>query len=162
MSGRIVEQLDLDARQKAAWAPIEAEMRPKMAAAFASAGGDRKQMREAMSKITGEAFAKLEPLLRPDQKAKLAALRATMAQGRGRTAGMRGGTVYILDKDGKPMPVAVRVGATDGTSTEIVSSQLKPGAQIIIGGGPRPKPTMGGPPGGGRPGGGGGGIAVRM
>jgi HlyD family secretion protein len=132
-----------------------------MAAAFASAGGDRKQMREAMSKITGEAFARLEPVLRPDQKAKLAALRAAMAQGRGRTAGMRGGTVYVLDKDGKPKPVAVRVGATDGSFTEIVSRELKPGAQIITGGGPRPKPTMGGPPGGGG-GPGGGGVRVRM
>ena len=159
MGGRIVEQLDLDAKQKAAWTPIEAELRQKTMAAFAAAGGDRKAIREGMRKTMDEAFGKLEPLLRPDQKTKLAALRATMAQGRGSAAGMRGGTLYILDKEGKPKPVSVRVGATDGSSTEIVSRDLKAGAQIITGGGPRPKPTFGGPPGAGGPGGGG---RVRM
>ena len=163
MSGRIVEQLDLDAKQKAAWTPIEAELRQKSMAAFASAGGDRKALREGMRKTMDEAFGKLEPLLRPDQKTKLAALRATMAQGRGSAAGMRGGTLYILDKEGKPKPVSVRVGANDGSSTEIVSRDLKAGAQIITGGGPRPKPTLGGPPGAGGAGGaGGGGGRVRM
>ncbi|HEX7945357.1 MAG TPA: hypothetical protein VF495_11860, partial [Phenylobacterium sp.] len=81
----------------------------------------------------------------------------------GRTAGMRGGTVYILGKDGKPMPVPVRVGSTDGSFTEIVSRDLKPGAQVITGGGPQPKARPGGfgaPPGGGGPGG--GGVRVRM
>jgi HlyD family secretion protein len=161
MGGRIVQQLDLDAKQKAAWEPIEADLRQKSMAAFASAGGDRKKVGEAMRKNMDEALAKLDPLLRPDQKTKLAALRATMAQGRGRTAGMRGGTVYVLGKDGKPTPVPVRVGATDGSYTEIVSRELKPGAQVITGGGPRPKPQpggFGGPPGGG----GGGGTRVRI
>uniref|UniRef100_UPI0025F05C96 efflux RND transporter periplasmic adaptor subunit n=1 Tax=uncultured Phenylobacterium sp. TaxID=349273 RepID=UPI0025F05C96 len=157
-AAQIIQQLDLDARQKAAWDPIAAEMPAKRAAAVASAGGDRRKVREAMTKVTNEAFAKLEPVLRPDQRARLAALRATMTEGRGATAGMRGGTVYVLDKDGKPKPVAVRIGATDGASTQIVSRELKPGAQVIVGGGPRPKPTLGGPPGGG----GRGGVAVRM
>lgn len=150
MGARLVEQLDLDAKQKAAWEPIAADLRQKSMAAFASAGGDRNAVREAMRKNMDEAFGKLEPLLRPDQKTKLATLRATLAQGRGRSAGMRGGTVYIM-KDDKPTPVAVRVGASDGTNTEIVGP-LKPGDQVIVGGGPRPKSTAGSPfgaPGGG-------------
>ncbi len=161
-AGRIVQQLDLDARQKKAWEPIEAEMRQKMSAAFASAGGDRSKLRETMRKNTDEAFAKLEPLLRPDQKTKLTALRATMAQGGGRggRGATRGGVLYVM-RDGKPTPVPVRVGATDGTSTEIVTNQLKAGDQVIVGGGPRPKAQLrggfGGPPGGGGPGGPGGG-----
>jgi HlyD family secretion protein len=158
----VVEQLDLDAKQKARWEQIQAEVAPKRAAAFASAGGDRTKMREAMRKVSEESFAKLEPLLRPDQKQKLAAVRA-MQGGRGAN-GMRGGLVYILDKDGKPKPIPVRVGATDGTNTEIVSNQLKPGAQIIVGGGPRPKATARTPfgPSGGPGGGGGRGNQVRI
>jgi HlyD family secretion protein len=156
--GRIVEQLDLDARQKAAWDRISAEMRQKRAQAAASAAGDRAKLREAMQKNMADALAKLEPQLRPDQKTKLAALRAAMAQGRGRAAGMRGGTVWVL-RDKKPVPIAVRVGASDGSSTEIVSRELKPGDQIITGGGPRPKAQarggFGGAPGGG-------GVRVRM
>src|SRR6185436_16130075 len=103
-----------------------AELRQKMMASFASAGGDRQAIRESMRKNMDEAFAKLTPLLRPDQKQKLTALRAAMAQGGGRgRGGMRGGTVYVLDKDGKPMPIPVRAGATDGSFTEVMGAQLK-------------------------------------
>jgi HlyD family secretion protein len=160
-AARVVEQLDLDAKQQKAWEPIQAELRTRMQAARAAAAGNPGGMREAMAKPMNEALAKLEPLLRPDQKTKLAALRATMAQGRGggRAAGMRGGTVYVL-RDKKPVPIAVRVGATDGSYTEIVSRDLKPGDQVITGGGPRPKAQVGGPMGG--PPGGGGGVRVRM
>lgn len=161
MGGRIAEQLDLDAKQKKAWEAIQAEMAPKRQAAFASAaGGDRRAAMESMRKISEEGFAKLAPHLRPDQRTKLAALREAMAQGRGRAAGMRGGTVYIVGEDGKPKPVAVRVGATDGSNTEIVSRELKAGAQIIIGGGPKPKPRASSPM--GAPGGGGAQVRVKM
>jgi len=159
-AARIVEQLDLDAKQQKAWEPIQVELRGKMQAARAAAAGNPGGMREAMAKPMNEALAKLEPLLRPDQKTKLAALRATMAQGRGggRAGGLRGGTVYVL-RDKKPVPIAVRVGATDGSFTEVVSRELKPGDQLIVGGGPRPKAQLGSPMGGAP---GAGGVRVRM
>jgi HlyD family secretion protein len=159
MGARIVEQLELNAAQRKQWEATQAETRQKTQAAFASAGGDRTQMRETMRRIQAEAFAKLEPSLKPEQKQKLAALRASMAAqmgGRG-AGGMRAGVVYVL-KDGKPAPVPVRVGATDGTATEVVG-QLKPGDQVIVGGGPKPKPQLRGPMGGG---GQGGGAQVRV
>ena len=158
MGARIVEQLDLDAKQRRTWEAIQAEMAPKRQAAAASAGGDRRAGMEAMRKVADEGFAKLTPHLRPDQRAKLTAVREAMVQGRGRAAGMRAGTVYVLDADSKPKPVAVRVGASDGSNTEIVSRELKAGAQIIIGGGPKPKPRPGAPMGGG----GGGQVRVKM
>lgn len=156
MASRIVEQLDLDAKQRKAWEPIQAELRQKSAAAFASAGGDRNALRVAMRKNLDEAFGKLAPLLRADQKQKLATLRAGLAQGAGDAAGMSGGTVYVL-RDGKPAPVAVRVGATDGTSTQIVGP-LKAGDEVIVGGGPRPKARVATPMSGGT----GGGVRVKM
>jgi HlyD family secretion protein len=162
--GRIAEQLDLDAKQRKLWEQIQAEQAPKRQAAFASSGGDRRAAMETMRKITEEGFAKLTPALRPDQRTKLTALRATMAQGGGRRGGMRGGVVYVLREE-KPTPVPVQVGATDGNSTEIVGA-FKPGDQVIIGGGPRAKVQVRGPlgaGGGGGPGGGGGGqVRVRM
>jgi HlyD family secretion protein len=154
--GRVAEQLDLDAGQKQVWEAIQADQRPKMMAAFAAAGGDRKQAAEAVRKIREDSFARLEPLLKPDQKTKLAALKASMAQGRGRVGGMTGGVVYVL-KEGKPSPVPVRVGASDGTNTQIVGP-LKPGDQVITGGGPKGKPKVGGSPFGGS----GGGAQVRV
>jgi HlyD family secretion protein len=157
---RVPDQLDLDARQRKTWETIQADTRQKSMAALAAAGGDRAQAREAMRKNMADAFAKLEPILKPEQKTKLVALRATMAQGRGRNAGMRGGVIYVL-RDGKPSPVPVRVGATDGTSTEI-AGPLKPGDEVIVGGGPKPKAQVRSPFGGGGPGGAGGGGQVRV
>jgi HlyD family secretion protein len=159
MSGRVVAQLDLNAAQKKTWEGIQADLRQKSMAAMASAGGDRKAMRETMRKNMDEAFAKLAPTLNPEQKTKLAALRASMAQGGGRAGGMTGGVVYVL-KDGKPSPVPVRVGATDGTNTQIVGA-LKPGDQVITGGGPKAKPKAGASPFGGPGGSGGGPVRVR-
>lgn len=63
-------------------------------------------------------------------------------------SGPRGGTVYVL-RDETPTPVAVRVGGSDGTSTEITGGALKAGDQVITGGGPRARANFG-PPGGPR------------
>src|SRR6185295_4041887 len=122
-------------------------------AAIASAAGDRKAQREAMRKINDEAFKKLDVVLKPAQKTKLAALRASFRQGGGR-AGGRGGVVWVLRND-KPEPVPVRTGATDGSFTEISTSALKPGDQVITGGGPKPKARLQSGMGGGQPGAGG-------
>ena len=43
-----------------------------------------------------------------------------------------GERVWVLEA-GKPKPVAVRLGVTDGVSTELVHSPLAEGAQVIIG-----------------------------
>ena len=139
---RIIEQLNLDPVQTKKWEAIQEETRPRMAAARAAAGGDRTRMREAMQRSMAEAYAKLEPSLKPEQRTKLAAIRATMAQGRGAAAQMRPGTVYVL-KDGKPEAVPVRVGVTDGSFTQVMGP-LQPGQQVITGGGPKPKPKAGG------------------
>ena len=82
-------------------------------------------------------------------------------------ADLKPGTIYLL-RDGKPQPVRVLTGITDGTTVQIVSDQIKPGDVVVTGQelsattGPAltPPPGMGGPvfrgPGGARGGGGGG------
>ncbi|MFT3773357.1 MAG: efflux RND transporter periplasmic adaptor subunit [Minicystis sp.] len=40
-------------------------------------------------------------------------------------------TVYVLDH-GELRRVAVKVGATDGTNTELLSNELAPGAQVVV------------------------------
>jgi HlyD family secretion protein len=42
-------------------------------------------------------------------------------------------TVYIVGADGKPQPVQVTTGDTDGTVTEITGGSLKPGDKVITG-----------------------------
>ena len=138
-SARFLEQLDLTADQKAKAKPIFEEMRAKMM----KAGEDPKARRAARD----EAFAKLTPLLKPDQRARLTVMQSQFG-GRGRPQrGKTPGVVWIL-KDKKPWPVPVRVGASDGSFSEI-EGDIKPGDQVIIGGGPKPLPTMRSPFGGG-------------
>ncbi|NYD92216.1 efflux RND transporter periplasmic adaptor subunit [Sphingomonas melonis] len=42
-------------------------------------------------------------------------------------------TIYVKDAAGKPQPVQVTTGDTNGTMTEVLSGTLKPGQQVITG-----------------------------
>ena len=42
-------------------------------------------------------------------------------------------TIYIKGEDGQPAPIQIVTGDTDGTQTEVVSGQLKPGMEVITG-----------------------------
>lgn len=42
-------------------------------------------------------------------------------------------TVYVLGDDGKPQPVKVTTGDTNGTVTEVTGGDLKPGMKVITG-----------------------------
>jgi len=136
MGGRILEGLNLDANQKVKAEAIFAEARKQ-----GQASGDPQARRRVMRASMEAAFARLEPILRPEQRKKLAALRAAMAQGGGRNSqGMTSGVVWVL-QDGKPTRITVLIGATDGSITELVdrTGVLKPGSEVIIGGGPKAK-----------------------
>ena len=142
---RLIDQLDLDARQTKVWSDIQAEMRPKISAAMS--GGDRKAGREAMRKTMDEAFTRLSPSLRPEQRQKLTTLRQAMADGGRNAGGFTGGTLYVL-RDDKPVLVPIRAGASDGSFTE-VRGLIKAGDMVITGGGPKAKPELRTPFGGG-------------
>jgi HlyD family secretion protein len=43
----------------------------------------------------------------------------------------------VIGTDGTPAPVALRLGVTDGSHTEVLAGDLNEGAGVIIGGGPR-------------------------
>jgi multidrug efflux system membrane fusion protein len=85
---RLEQELNLDAGQKAKAEAIFAQVRKQ---AMAEAGDDPDARRAAMRKSNATAFAQLEPILRPDQKAKLAQVRERMSQGGGNRGGGGGG-----------------------------------------------------------------------
>jgi HlyD family secretion protein len=71
--------------------------------------------------------------------------------GRGGAGGGTQGRVWVVGADGKPRPIAVRLGITDGTNTEVISEQLKEQQDVIVGtggGSDRAAPSSG--PGGPR------------
>jgi HlyD family secretion protein len=43
------------------------------------------------------------------------------------------GRVWVLGDDGKPTPVNIMIGITDGSFTEIVRGDLQVGQQVIVG-----------------------------
>ncbi|MEG3082851.1 efflux RND transporter periplasmic adaptor subunit [Sphingomonas sp. PB2P12] len=58
------------------------------------------------------------------------------AGGNARTAKLDRGsqqTIYVKGADGTPQPVQITTGDSNGTMTEVLSGNLQPGAQIIIG-----------------------------
>ncbi|MDP1631510.1 MAG: efflux RND transporter periplasmic adaptor subunit [Caulobacter sp.] len=142
----MLDDLALNADQRAKAEAILSEARAK---AMAAASGDPTARRQAVRQAMQEALTRIEPLLKPAQKEKLVAIRARMAASGGRRdqGGMSAGAVYVL-RDGKPTAVPVRVGASDGSFTQVVGA-LKAGDQVIIGGGPKaPVQARGGPMGG--------------
>ena len=42
-------------------------------------------------------------------------------------------TIYILGDDGKPQPIDVRVGESNGSQTQVTGKDLKPGMKVITG-----------------------------
>jgi HlyD family secretion protein len=48
------------------------------------------------------------------------------------------GQVYVLDENDDPKVIPVRLGISDGSTTEIVGGDLAEGVGVIVGGGPRP------------------------
>lgn len=114
---------DLTPTQRAEIAAAQAELRERMAGLPQDADARRQQSQAARQRL----FARFNAVLTPEQRARLAAMRAG-ARGRGAA-----GTVWVVDAEGDaPRAVAVRTGLTDGTLTEVLSG-LEEGAEVVVG-----------------------------
>ncbi len=142
MLERLAVELKLDEAQRK---QLEGFAREARQAAMADGAAETPQARRERGRVVALAIGeKLRPILRADQAPLL---EAWMAE---RTAQLQGsagvpGRIYLLDADGKPALTQVRLGATDGAFTEILSGAQE-GQKAIIGGGARPKPAGFGPP----------------
>jgi HlyD family secretion protein len=81
-------------------------------------------MRQRMLERFNQQFGEFRATLRDDQ-------RQQWDSAVNELVGARRAPVYVL-ADGKPKPVLVRVGASDGSNTEIIG-ELKAGDQVIVG-----------------------------
>jgi HlyD family secretion protein len=129
---RLVTELQLSPDQVSKVDAIYAEARPKFGALRDMTTEERPKARE---RIMADTRAKIGDLLTPEQKPKYAAL---LAEAGSRTSTR--GRVYLLGGDGKPVAYNVRLGITDGTSTELMvapnspnADVFKEGANVIIG-----------------------------
>jgi HlyD family secretion protein len=122
---RLVQELKPSDAQKAQLEEIYSEARQKFARVrdMKSDGSRRKEA----ERIRSETNARIAEILTPEQKPAWERLLAE-AGSRGQSVA---GRVYVLET-GEPKAMEVRLGLTDGTSTEAVSG-LAEGAEVIIG-----------------------------
>ncbi len=62
----------------------------------------------------------MKPLLRPEQQALLEAWQGARGGGRGGANGVPG-RIHVVDAEGNATALQVRLGATDGTNTEVIA-----------------------------------------
>jgi HlyD family secretion protein len=93
---------------------------------------DQAARRERARALRQELDDRIAGLLDAEQRPAFAAIRERFA---GSNATAQAARVFVLGPDGKPEGVSIRVGASDGAQTEVVSG-LEADRQVIIGGGP--------------------------
>lgn len=130
---RIEEEVQPTPEQKQAIAAIFAERRGE--GRRPTAGLSEEERRATFRAARDEMRAKIAAALDPERRAKFEAL---MQEGRPAAQDLSPGRVYILDGNGQPKPVAVRLGPSDGAFTQIVpAAEIAENTQVVVGGGPR-------------------------
>ncbi len=133
---RIATEFKLDDAQKKELETIARDVRQSAAAAGPADTPEARRERGRQSAMQiGE---RLKPLLKGEQAALLDAWIAERASVRAAGANGVPGRIYTVDAEGKATLVTVRLGATDGTNTEIISG-ISEGQKAIIGGGAKAK-----------------------
>ncbi len=127
MRERLVKALDLTADQQAKIDPILDDMWQQMIA-LRSAGLSEQERQSKAQRVREGMRARIREILTPEQQTKYDELSGSEG-GRRATAGR----LWIFGPDGKPKAVAVRLGITDGTSTEVVSGELQEGQEVLAG-----------------------------
>ncbi len=129
---RLVADLALDAAQTAKIDAVIAESRPRFAELRGLPDDERAKARE---RILADMRVRIAGQLTPAQQARYQQLLAELG---GRQT-MRG-RIYLLGADGKPVAYSVRLGISDGISTELIvppgspeAGVLKEGALVIVG-----------------------------
>src|SRR5262249_42544011 len=116
----------------ATWPPDnkrKADPASKTDAKRSEGAGLPEQERQAKAQRVREGMrARIREILTAEQQTKYDEFSGSEG-GRGATAGR----VWVIGPDGKPKAVAVRLGITDGTSTEVVSGDLHEGQEVITG-----------------------------
>eukprot|EP01042_Synura_sphagnicola_P034555 gene34555-44322_t len=131
---RIEEEVQPTPEQKQAIAAIMSEQRA--AGRQAMAGLSEEERRSAFRAARTELRTKIAAALDPERRAKFEAL---MQEGRpAAQSETTPGRVYVLDGEGQPKPIAVRLGPSDGAFTQVLpATGIPEGTEVVIGGGPR-------------------------
>ncbi len=125
---RLVKALKLSDDQLTKLEPILGDSREQLRALQGLPEADR---RAKAQKIREAARVRIREILTDEQKARYDEMSGTPG-GEGSRAGIAG-RVWILGSDGKPAPVTLTLGLSDGTATEVLRGDVKEGQEVIIG-----------------------------
>ena len=124
---RLDKGLSLSDDQKDQIRALFAEIRKKvMAMRRAGAGGN--EIGPEVKRLREQNRIKIMRILTPEQREKFQKLRSARIANP-----LTPGRVWVLGAGGKPEPVDVVAGISDGSFTEIVRGDLEPGQQVILG-----------------------------
>lgn len=146
MRATLVRDLALTAEQQTKLDAILEEARQSFAA-VRTQGGDDKGAGAQRRRVRTEIREKIRAILTSDQQKRFDA--SVAAQDGGVAPAATAARVYVPGPDGKPQAVAIMVGLSDGTYSEVVSGEIKAGQDVFVGtpsGAPgRPSTSSGGP-----------------
>ena len=129
-------ELSLTPAQKDQLDAIVAEARPQFRS-LTDPSMDRAQRVTRVREIRAEMGRKIVAMLTEDQRRAFADISARFDGTRSADGGMPG-RVFVVGADGQPQAVALRLGITDGAVTEVISGDLEPGRELIVGTGQGP------------------------
>lgn len=127
---RLEKELQLTDTQKAKLEPIYTGMREKAAISSEVPQADRKK---SMERSRNEMQLQIAEMLTPEQKKKYQEILAEQSERRASAARSMPGRIYTLNENRQLKEISVRLGLTDGTMTEVMSSELKEGMDVVTG-----------------------------
>ena len=123
---RLTKELSLTPEQRSRIEAIQNDTRGKIGEISAEDPAERRRQAE---RIRAESRTRIAEVLTPEQRGRFEAMGGG---GRSRSSASAG-RVWVPGGEGQPKAVPVRLGLTDGTSTELVSGDLQEGGEVIIG-----------------------------
>src|SRR5437899_5001784 len=126
---RLVRDLKLSADQQQKLEPILQDSR-KQLMALQSSGLAEPDRRARGQKLRDAARVRIREILTPEQQTRYDEMSGVSGDDR---RGGIAGRAWLLGPDGKPAPVQLTLGLSDGTFTEILRGDLKEGQEVIVG-----------------------------
>ncbi len=123
---RLVKGLNLTEDQQKKLEPILQESREQLRALQGAPDAER---RPKAQKIREAQRARIREILTDEQKARYDEMAASAGEARSGTAGR----VWVIGPDGKPAPITVTLGLSDGASTEVLRGDVREGQEVIVG-----------------------------
>lgn len=134
-------EFELDARQAQEIDAALAEARQATASAPSAGDTDPSVRRERARAARALLESRIAAVLTPDQRTKFDQIRLRLAVPRTGQVGR----VFVLGPERKPEAISLRIGASDGIVTEVLSGPIEAGREVIVGGGPRATASSGQP-----------------